>query len=875
MPVKFTFLLIILLPLFAFAQNKTFSTHKLTSKAPVIDGKFDEECWKSIKWAGDFTQYQPYEDTLPSQKTTFAILYDDNNLYVAIKSYDTEPDKINKRLSRRDEDDGDWAGIVIDSYEDKLTGFSFSVTAAGSKIDAIFTNDNSQDDSWDPIWYVKTTTDAEGWNAEMRIPLSQLRFTKKNSYDWGIDVARFIFRKNELSFWKPLHQSSNKLVSDFGTLEGISNISPKKDIELVPFTLGKITYSEKEDGNPFATGRDQTLSGGLDGKVSITNDFTLNMTVNPDFGQVEADPSQVNLSAFESFFPEKRPFFIEGRNIFNFRMTSGDGDGSSTGMFYSRRIGRTPHFEPDLNDNEYAKIPDNTSILGAFKLSGKTHNGTSIGLLESFTQRESADLDKAGVRSKYPVEPFTNYIIARVEQDINKGNTVIGGLFTSTNRDINSDNFLTLPASAYTGGVNMTRYWDNKNYFFTIRGIFSNVHGSKEAITDLQTSTAHNFQRPDAGSYLHVDSTRTSLSGQGGTLEFGKFGGGHFRVLSWITWSSPGLDYNDLGFMSQADNIQQVAWFGYNEWQPKKFYNSYNIGGDFYTVWNFAGQNMYHGLEMNGNLQFKNNYSIFTGFNLQGNSLAAYDLRGGPLLKTPSNFTYRIGLDSDQRKKIQMSIFLMNRWSEYDYSTLSLIQYSLTYKPVNAVSISLSPEFYTAKDNLQYVTTIEGEGNVPDNYIMSQLDSKQLSLSARINVGITPDMSVQYYGQPFFFSGKYSNFKTITQSVAADYHDRFHEYTPNQITLDAESEVYNVDSDRNGTTDFSFDDPNFHFLQYRSNLVFRWEYKPGSTLFLVWSQGRTTDGSEGGFLFNDYRKELSTTHPQNDFLIKISYAIIF
>ncbi len=866
-----TLLLLLIIPFIVYTQNKSYTTHKLLVNPPVIDGKFDDACWQQVDWGGDFVQFEPYEDSMPSQKTTFAIVYDDNNLYVAIKAYDTEPDKINKRLSRRDENDGDWVGIIIDSYEDKLTGFGFSVTAAGSKTDVIYTNDNNEDDNWDPIWYVKTSFDAEGWNAEMRIPLSQLRFTKKNNYEWGLEVGRFIFRKNETSLWKPIHRSSNKLVSDFGALEGIHNISPKKDIELFPFALGQLTKSEVEEGNPFATGRSTSFSGGLDGKISLTNDLTLNLTVNPDFGQVEADPSQVNLSAFESFFPEKRPFFIEGRNIFNFRMTSGDGDGSSTGMFYSRRIGRPPHFSPDLDDNEYSRNPDNTSILGAFKISGKTRKGTSIGILESFTQREKAETDMAGTRSDYPAEPFTNYFVARVEQDIDKGNSVVGGIFTATNRDLNHENFITLPASAYTGGVNMTRFWDNKNYFFSVKGIFSSIHGSTDAITELQTRSTHNFQRPDAG-HLKVDSTLTSLSGHGGTLEFGKFGGGHIRALTWITWSSPGLDFNDMGFMQQADYIQQVTWVGYNEWRPKHFYNSYNFGGDFYTVWNFAGQNIYKGLEMNGNIQLKNHYSVFSGFNLQGNSLSSSDLRGGPMLKNPGSFNYRIGMESDQRKKLQMSIFLMNRWSQYDNSNLSLIEYSITYKPVNTVSITLSPEFYTATDNLQYVTTIEGDG--PDNYIMSRLDSKQLSLSARINVGITPDMSLQYYGQPFFFSGDYSAFKTITDPDADDYYDRFHEYTASEIQLDSESAVYKVDRDGNGT-DFSFDDPDFHFLQYRSNLVFRWEYKPGSTFFLVWSQGRTCDGPDGSFRFNSYTDEMVKAKPQNDFLIKVSYAIIF
>jgi len=871
MPRILAFLFAIVLQFSAFTQNKSYTTKKINPAPPVIDGKFTEDCWKNIEWGGDFIQHEPYEDSLPSQKTAFAILYDDNYLYIAIKSYDTEPDKINKRLSRRDEADGDWAGIIIDSYEDKLTGFTFGVTAAGSKIDAIFTNDNSDDDSWEPIWDVKTSSDAEGWNAEMCIPLSQLRFTKKDTYEWGLEVARYVFRKNELSFWKPIHRNSSKFVSDFGVLEGIQNISPRKDIELFPFAMGKLTYSEKEEGNPFATGKDQTFSAGLDGKISLTNDLTLNLTVNPDFGQVEADPSEVNLTAFESFFPEKRPFFIEGRNIFNFRMTSGDGDGSRIGMFYSRRIGRPPHFEPELNDNEYARMPDNTTILGAFKLSGKTRKGTSIGLIESFTQKENADLSIGGEVSKYPVEPFTNYIVARVEQDIDKGNTVVGGLFTATNRKIDHENFNTLPAAAYTGGVNMTRYWDNRNYFATFRGIFSTIHGSTDAITALQTNSTHYFQRPDAN-HFDVDSSRTSLAGNGGTIEFGKTGGGHLRVLSWLTWSSPGLDFNDLGFMQQADNIQQVFWVGYNEWKPKYFYNSYNFGGDIYTGWNFAGQSIYKGLEINGNMQFKNNYYIYTGANFQGNSLSAYDLRGGPMLASPGSINYNLGLGSDERKKLQMELFLMNRWSKYDNSNISLIEYSVTYKPSNAVSITLAPQFYSALENLQYVTTIEE--TEPENYIMGRLASKEFSIEARINIGITPDMSLQYYGQPFYFSGYYSNFKTITDPDAEDYFDRFHEYTSNEIQYDSESSQYIVDTDNNGA-DFRFDDPNFHFLQYRSNLVFRWEYKPGSTIYFVWSQGKTTDGPEGKFMFSDYTDELRNAPTQNDFLIKVSYAIIF
>jgi hypothetical protein len=323
--------------------------------------------------------------------------------------------------------------------------------------------------------------------------------------------------------------------------------------------------------------------------------------------------------------------------------------------------------------------------------------------------------------------------------------------------------------------------------------------------------------------------------------------------------------------MQEADNIQQVLWLGYEENTPKHFYNRYNFGGNIFTGWNFAGQSIYKGFNFNGRIQFKNYLSIFTGGHLQGSSLSASDLRGGPMLKLPGGLTYRIGFNSDERKKLQAEIFLMKNWGRYDNSSMGLIELSLSYKPVNIISISLSPSYNVGYENLQYVTTID---NGQENYIMASLDSKQFALSARINLSMTPNMSLQYYGQPFFFEGIYTEFKTITNSVATDYYDRFHVYTSSEITYDSESAMYTVDTDGNGE-DFSFENPNFHFSQFRSNLVYRWEYRPGSTFFLVWSQGRTANGTEGNLPYDDYMNELSSAHPQNDFMIKISYALIF
>ena len=426
--------------------NRLYETSRILGDAPVIDGFLNDSAWSAAKWEGNFTQKSPYEFNDPSQATEFKILFDDNNIYVAIRAYDTEPEKIEKRLSRRDGFEGDWVGVSIDSYNDDRTGFNFYVTAAGVKADVINTSDTKSDKSWDPVWYAKVSEDDIGWIAEMRIPLTQLRFAKVDNHVWGLEVSRRLFRKQELSVWQMIPQDASGWVSLWGTLEGINNINPKKEIEIIPYVMGSLESSPKVEGDPFQSGTKFGYNAGLDGKIAVTNDLTLNFTINPDFGQVESDPSEVNLSAFESFFQEKRPFFVEGSDIFNFPLM---GSGNRTNLFYSRRVGRRPHYYPDLNENEYASTPDFTRIIGAFKLSGKTRNGWSIGIMESITNKEFATIDSLGSRKKEAVEPITNFFNVRLQKEIDNGNTLIGGMVTATNRFINNQHLKFLPESAY------------------------------------------------------------------------------------------------------------------------------------------------------------------------------------------------------------------------------------------------------------------------------------------------------------------------------------------------------------------------------------------------------------------------------------------
>ena len=852
-----------------FSQDRVYNTVRVVGESPVIDGLIDEEVWDIVSWSGDFTQREPYEYEPPSQPTSVKVLYDNNNLYVAIRAFDDDPEKIERRLTRRDSFEGDWVGIGIDSYNDKLTGFTFAVNAAGVKGDAIITNDSDFDITWDPVWYVKVSIDELGWIAEMKIPYNQLRFAKVEDHIWGFEVIRQLFRKEELSLWQMIPVDAAGWVSKWGTLEGINNINPKKEVEIVPYGMIKYETYEKEDGNPFATGSDWGYNVGVDGKIAITNDLTLNFTANPDFGQVEADPSEVNLSAFETFFEEKRPFFVEGSSIYNFQLTGGDGGFSRDNLFYSRRIGVQPHYYPDLMDGEYAHVPEFTTILGAVKLSGKTKNGWSVGVLESITKEEKAIIDNNGERRKEVIEPVTNFFNTRIQKDLNNGNTQIGGMITATNRFINDSTLNLLPTSAYTSGIDFSNFWDDRSYYLSARASLSIINGNTESITELQESPQHYFQRPDA-SHLKVDTTLTSLRGSGGTIEGGKIGGGHWSMGGWTTWRSPGLELNDMGYMRQSDFINQVVWAGYRIWEPFSIFRSVNFNVAGWTGWDFSGMNIYTGGNLNINTQFTNYWRFGTGINREGIDINRHELRGGPAIRTPGSINNWFRVSTDDRKKLGFSVSVSNNWGDNSYRRSKNYNFGITYRPFDFLQLSVDPSYHVSFDEIIFVETIDYNG--VDSYIVSNIDQEFVSMDIRVNIGITPDLSIQYWGQPFLFSGNYSNFKKVVNPMASDCQDQYHTFTSDEISYDTDDDSYTVVGD-NGT--YSFGDPDFSFFEFRSNLVVRWEYIPGSTAYIVWSQGRTGDHPDGAFSLSDNIDKLSSITPNNVFLLKLSYRFSF
>ena len=851
------------------SQDRIYSTSRITGEPPVIDGLINENIWDIVTWSGDFTQQEPYEYAAPSQLTDFKVLYDNNNLYVAIRAFDSVPDQIERRLGRRDSFEGDWVGIGIDSYNDNLTGFAFAVNAAGVKGDGMFSGDSDFDDTWDPVWYVKVSIDDLGWYAEMKIPYNQLRFAKEKEHTWGFEVLRQIFIKEELDLWQMIPVDAGGWVSNWGELRGIDNINPKKEVEIVPYGMVKFETNEKEEGNPFETGNKFGYNAGVDGKIAITNDLTLNFTANPDFGQVEADPSEVNLSAFETFFQEKRPFFVEGSNIYDFRVTNGDGPFSRDNLFYSRRIGTRPHYEPELIDGEYMKAPEFTTILGAVKLSGKTKSGWSIGVLESITREEQATIDYKGDRRKEVIEPTTNFFNTRIQKDLNNSNTQIGGMFTATNRFINDSSVNFLPNSAYTSGIDFTNYWDEKSYYVSAKATFSTVSGSREAITDLQESPQHYFQRSDA-SHLSVDTTLTRLSGHGGSVGGGKVGGGHWTMGGWTTWRSPGLELNDMGYMRIGDFVNQTLWGSYRIWEPFGIFRSLRFNAASWSGWDFSGKHLYIGANLNFNSQFKNYWDFGTNVSREGFDINRHELRGGPALRAPGSWSNWFHISSDDRKKVELSLSIRNRWGDNKYIRSRGYGIDITYRPFYFLELSVDPNYHWSHNEIIYVETIDLNGN--DKYIVSSIEQEYVSMDLRVNIGITPELSIQYWGQPFLFSGNYSDFKQVVDPMAANYQDQYHTFSSNEISYDKDDDSYTVvESDGS----YSFDNPDFSFYEFRSNLVVRWEYIPGSTAYLVWSQGRTGDHANGAFSLSDNVKRLTSLTAHNIFLLKLSYRFSF
>jgi hypothetical protein len=853
-------------------EKRVYTTARIVGEAPVLDGRLDDPAWDTVEWSGDFIQRDPTDGDPPSQQTRFKVLYDDSAIYFAFRLYD-DPELLTRMLARRDWFPGDWIEVNIDSYFDHRTGFSFTLSLSGTRGDEFISNDGENwSSSWDPVWSGATQTDAEGWTAEMRIPLSQLRFSRAEEQRWGLQVQRRIFRLEERSSWQRIPKDSSGWVSQFGELRGLRDLKPKRNVELLPYAVASAERFEAEPGNPFRDGRDSEFDAGLDGKIGVTNNLTFDFTINPDFGQVEADPSQVNLTEFETFFRERRPFFIEGNNILDLRLAPAITGGSFTrdNLFYSRRIGRRPSVDVDAPEGAHVDVPDSTTIIGAVKLTGKTAGGLTVGVLESVTLKERAEIDDGGVRSHATVEPLTNYFVGRLQQDFHGGDTQFGGMVTAVNRDIDDPQLDILRDEAYSGGLDFSTYFRDRDYRLQANVFASEIRGSTDSISAAQRSSARYYQRPD-NDYVTLDDTRTSLSGHAGSVRFSRTSNHDLMFQTGVAWRSPGFEINDLGFMRNADRINQFTWVGYAKRDPFSIFDNWQINANQWLDWDFGGNFLAADFNVNSNARFHNKYGAGFNVNRAEEQTSNTMLRGGPSSIWPGGWNGNIWAESDHRKDFIVNLGVWASRRDDDSGDGREVWLNLTFRPTNAIRLSLNSAYSRNRPEMQYIATGSFGVEEEARYLFGRLNQKTIALTFRMDYSITPDLTVQYYGAPFLSSGRYTEFKRITDPRADAYRDRFSLFTDAQTVYEPVDDRFDFDEDLNGLTDYGFSNPDFDVREFNSNLVVRWEYRPGSIFYFVWSQARRDYSPRGDHLdFHDDLDQLFAAHPHDIVLIKVS-----
>ncbi len=838
---------------------RVYETERLQGKPPTIDGRLDDDAWKQGEWSGNYTQQMPSEGALPTKPTELKILYDDKHLYFAIRAYD-DPDKIHRYPGRRDDFGGyavDIVGICFDSYNDKRTGFEFDLTAGGGKIDLILGNGAGEwDTTWDAVWDGEVSHDEKGWYAEFRVPLNQLRFGPQDEQVWGMHAWRWLSRNQEESQWQLIPRQNTGVIYQLGELRGIRGLPRSRHIELLPHAVGKASSGPSIPGE----GTEGTGSLGLDAKIGLTTNFTLDATVNPDFGQVEADPSVVNLTAYETFYEEKRPFFLEGRKILDFKVEDEDQ------LFYSRRIGQAPSFVPPAGEGETVHAPDSTTILGAAKVTGKTTDGLSLAVLQSFTQKERAEVSSPAGTANPVVEPFGSYTAGRVQKDWGKGNTILGGMFTATHRWISDPSLDFLPTQAWSGRRRLRPVLRRPLLGARRPRGLQPGGGRPEAIRALQTNPVHYYQRPDA-SHLGVDENATSLSGHGGSLRFGRSGNARFGVTDHFHWYSPGLDLNDVGYLRQADLLANQVFLSWAEPRPKGPFRDYTVQLSREDHWDFEGLRTQGTTAVEAQAQFQNKWRA-SGRVAYNELVDTRALFGGPALRASDFYTARLQVATDVSRRASVTVEGEHDWTLEGGTVGTRARAELSLRPSRRLSLGAATEYTSLHDDLQYVTTADTDDG--PRWLLGRIDEDVWSLTLRVSLAITPDLTVQYYGSPFLATGLFTNHRKATDTLSPVYEQRFHRFGPDELAYSATDNAYTV-TEAGGGPRYSFANPDFSFRQFRSNLVARWEYKPGSALYVVWSQGRTGEEPYWDDSFHSNWRSLWSTHPDNVFLVKLSY----
>jgi hypothetical protein len=838
-------LLGVLLVLQGQAVMPVLSTEETTSvratpaaAPPVLDGRDDDAVWRTSPVIDQFREAKPSEGAPPKMRTEARVAYDAHNLYVFVRAFDSHPDSIVRLLSRRDDQTAsDQIILMLDPYHDRRTGYEFAVNPAGVKADYAIYNDGDKDVAWDAVWDAATRIDSLGWTAEYRIPVSQLHYSAKGNVTFGLLVWRVIQRHTETITWPLYRTSRSGFTSQFGELTGLDGLGSPGHAELTPYVLTK----NVQDPASAGLARDQELTAGGDLKYRIASNLLLNATVNPDFGQVEADPSELNLSAFETFFSERRPFFVEGKGLFAFNVNCVVVVDCNTGegLFYSRRIGRSPQLTDIYGDES---SPAASRILGAAKVTGRLPGGFSLGILDAVT-------DNVAGPAGTTLEPTTNYAVARGNQDYAGGNGSVGFIVTAVNRSLEASSEPYLRRNAYSGGINARRRFAGR---FEVSGSLdmSRVAGSPAAIAETQRDPVHLYQRPDGP--LAFDSSRTSLTGSNLEMRFAKVGGKRLLFETAYQRRSPGFEINDIGFLRQADQQAWTSWANLAFRTPNRVFQILRWNFNNWEYWTADGLPTERAFNTNVHIQFTNRWWLHTGGTL-GQVGATYCdrcARGGPAIRQDPYIAPWMTIEGDDRRPLVPSVSLDYRRGDQGRSESFNLSPELDLKVSTRLTTSLSASYDHNRNDTQYFGTFDDSAGT-QHYTFAHLQQQTLSLTWRLGYTFSPNASLQVYASPFVSKGTYTDVREVSEARAPAYAARYRPYADPTVAGNPGG---------------------FNVQEFRSNVVFRWEYLPGSTLFVVWSQGREGSADvEGTRSFGGDLGRLLGRRANDTFLVKVSY----
>ena len=846
--------------------------------AMEIDGLLDEPAWQRARVFTGFTQGQPVEGDSAEHETEVRVLFGEGAVWIGARMWDTEPEGIDARMTRRDNFGGggvtyDVFGVMLDPNLDGLTGYGFSVSAANVQSDMYLYDDNRQDGAWDAVWSSGANIDDRGWTAEIRIPLSQLRYEASGDpQTWGVNFYRSRTASNEQTWYSLVSRLRTGMVSQMGRIEDVLVDRSARRLEVVPYAVTSLHRGDAEPGDPFFDGTAANGRVGVDLSYGLGAAFTLDAAINPDFGQVEADPAVINLSAFETFFEERRPFFVEDARVFDFTLSGGRNQ-----LFYSRRVGRSPQGD-EPTGTDFTDVPDNATILGAAKLAGRTTSGFSIGALAAVTGSEHGQaLYTDGSRGDFLVEPRTEYGTVSVAKDFRGGASQVGALGTAMHRELPGDgSFDWLSSTAFSGGVRFNHQWSNRDW--AVFGYVSGSHarGSAEAITRIQRSSIHYFQRPDATRF-QLDPTATSISGRDWRLTLAKQNGEHWTWSVWAAEVSKGFEVNDLGFSTRSEVLDGGVRLTYREIQPGSVFRNYNFGLSTFHNWSHEALDdtwsigSWHDAHTNGNYSFNafgqllSYWNVGTNLSYQPRRMDRRATRGGPMMVSPPSLSWNVNFRSDQRKTVSFGTFFgisddrVGGGGGWNLGTFINLQ------PSDNLSIALESRFGSFRSSDQYVTSTSVLPFAPTygrRYIFADLEQRTFDMGARVDWTFSPTLSLQLFAQPLLSSADYMTYKQLAASETFDFID----FGPSDP-----SGTQSLDFDDDGTADFTFSDRDFNFRSLIGNAVLRWEYRPGSTVFLVWQRAQSHSAPVGNFDFGRDLDRLFGAPADDRFIIKVNY----